>query len=101
MTKTMYDDNFFKIVCKKCKTKVVQAQTIDQLFERFLKKAVRNNMEDVDEELCEYAKNDLSIDNLRSTFSSGHFEVLVPKEFNKAVSCMEWQSSEELLEDQI
>lgn len=88
--------NYFKIRCTQCEEDVVEAQTLDKLMELFFQKLARNNLDSMDEKLCEEAGNNLSMDTMRGSFAGGYMEILVPKRFE--AKAVEWTTSEELIE---
>jgi len=90
-----HGNNYFKIRCKNCGEDVVEAQTLDKLMELFFQKIARNNLDSMDEKLCENASENISFDNMRGTFANGYMEVLVPTRFE--AKAVEWETSEELI----
>lgn len=86
----MEDKNYF-IQCEGCGSQVVAADSLQKLFENFFRKAARHNVEGMNEKLCEGANPDLSLDDLRSTFSSQNYQVYKATEWKEKP--VEWEKA--------
>jgi len=85
----MTPEKEFFIKCEKCGETVVQADTLQKLFEQFFKKATYNNHGI--ENLCEDAKDELSLDDLRGSFAGEYYQVYQATEHEEKP--VEWQKA--------
>lgn len=82
----------YYIECEDCGTKITTGSNVQKLLENLMRQAARNNLDSTNAQLCEEAKENVSFDDLQSSFANGQYRVYKATEFEHRV--IEWEPQE-------
>ena len=93
-----YGNNLFKIKCTECGDDIAKGQTPREMLEDLFKQLSRHK-HNIENNLCEQAKDEISFEDMRVGFSREQLKLMAAQSFE--VKATEWADADEMMDERL